>query len=58
VRPGQRAALAAFFADLAECRAEVAGRARAVLPELGPVMDASEAAGERNRTRLLAGEIA
>lgn len=58
VRPGQRAALAAFFADLAECRAEVAGRARAALPELGPVMDASEAAGERNRTRLLAGEIA
>jgi hypothetical protein len=57
VRPGQRAALASFFADLAECRAEVAGRARAALPELGPLLEESEAAGERNRARLLAGEI-
>jgi hypothetical protein len=58
VRPGQRAALAAFFADLAACRAEVAVRARAALPDLGPLLDESEATGERNRTRLLAGEIA
>ena len=57
VRPGQRASLSAFFDDLAACRSGASGRVRAALPELGPLLEESEAAGERNRARLVSGEI-